>query len=105
MTKFPESRRIFQRGGRFYEMGEVLRQPDLQRTLERIAKHGADDFYAGETARLIAADMKKNNGTIILDDLKQYRPVERKPLMAVIADTRSSRRHRPVPAAWASSRC
>ena len=80
MTKFPESRRIFQRGGRFYEMGEVLRQPDLQRTLERIAKHGADDFYAGETARLIAADMKKNNGTIILDDLKQYRPVERKPL-------------------------
>lgn len=80
MTKFPESRRIFQRGGRFYEMGEVLRQPDLQRTLERIARHGADDFYAGETARLIAADMKKNNGTITLDDLKQYRPVERTPL-------------------------
>ena len=80
MTKFPESRRIFQRGGRFYEMGEVFRQPDLQRTLERIAKHGADDFYAGETARLIAADMKKNDGAITLDDLKQYRPVERSPL-------------------------
>ena len=80
MTKFPESRRIFQRGGRFYEMGEVFRQPDLQRTLERIAKHGADDFYAGETARLIAADMKKNDGAITLDDLKQYRPVERTPL-------------------------
>ncbi|MCY4584547.1 MAG: gamma-glutamyltransferase [Bryobacterales bacterium] len=80
MAKFPESRRIFQRGGRFYEMGEVLRQPDLQRTLERIARHGADDFYAGETARLIAADMKKNHGTITLDDLKQYKPVERTPL-------------------------
>lgn len=80
MAKFPESRRIFQRGGRFYEMGEVLRQPHLQRTLERIARHGADDFYAGETARLIAADMKKNNGTITLDDLKQYQPVERTPL-------------------------
>ena len=80
MAKFPESRRIFQRGGRFYEMGEVLRQSHLQRTLERIARHGADDFYAGETARLIAADMKKNNGTITLDDLKQYQPVERTPL-------------------------
>lgn len=80
MAGFPESRRIFQRDGRYYEMGEVFKQPDLQRTLERIAKKGADDFYSGETARLIAADMKKNGGTITLDDLKDYSPEERVPL-------------------------
>jgi len=80
MAKFPESRRIFQRDGKFYKMGEVFRQPDLQRTLERMVKHGVDDFYAGKTARLIAADMKKNGGTITLDDLKGYKPTERTPL-------------------------
>ena len=80
MQDFPESRRIFQRNGRYYEMGEIFKQPDLQHTLERIAARGADDFYSGETAQLIAADMKKNNGTITLDDLKGYKPVERTPL-------------------------
>ena len=80
MAGFPESRRIFQRSGRYYEMGEVFKQPDLQRTLERIANKGADDFYSGQTARLIAADMKKNGGTIALDDLKNYNPTERVPL-------------------------
>jgi len=80
MAGFPDSRRIFQRDGRYYETGEIFKQPDLQRTLERIALKGADDFYTGETARLIAADMKKNNGTITLEDLKVYKPVERTPL-------------------------
>ncbi|MDA1311991.1 MAG: gamma-glutamyltransferase [Acidobacteria bacterium] len=80
MAGFPESRRIFQRDGRYYEMGERFKQPDLQHTLERIAMKGADDFYSGETAHLIAADMKKNNGTITLEDLKDYKPAERTPI-------------------------
>ena len=57
MAQFPESRRIFQRDGRYHEMDDVFRQPDLHQTLKRIAKDGADEFYKGETARLIAGNM------------------------------------------------
>ena len=80
LAQFAESRRIFQRDGRYYEMGETFRQPDLHQTLVRIAKGGADEFYEGKTARLIAADMQKNGGTITREDLAAYKPVERNTL-------------------------
>ena len=80
LRQFADSRRIFQRGGRYYEMGETFRQPDLHQTLIRIAKGGADEFYQGKTARLIADDMQKNGGTIALEDLAAYKPVERSTL-------------------------
>ena len=80
LAKFPESRRIFQRDGRFYEPGDLFLQPELARTLGRIQKSGARDFYEGETARLLAADMAAHGGLITLDDLKTYRVAERKPL-------------------------
>ena len=80
MAQFPESRRIFQRDGRYHEMDDVFRQPDLHQTLKRIAKDGADEFYKGETARLIAGNMHDNGGTITLEDLAAYEPVERRPL-------------------------
>jgi len=80
LSQFPESRRIYQRDGRFYEMDEVLRQPDLAATLDRLAKRGPGEFYEGETARLIAADMEKNGGLITLEDLRNYAAVERQPL-------------------------
>lgn len=80
LGRFPESKRIFLRGGRYYEPGELLVQPELARTLERIGKHGGADFYRGETARLLAADMRRNGGLITLRDLRNYQPVERKPL-------------------------
>ena len=78
---FADSKRIFLRNGRPYEMGEVLRQPELAATLGRIADHGANEFYTGETARLIAGDMKRNGGLITLDDLREYKAVERKPVV------------------------
>ncbi|MEO8725006.1 MAG: gamma-glutamyltransferase, partial [Acidobacteriaceae bacterium] len=46
LADFPESRRIFQRDGNFYATGDTFRQPDLARTLERIAAN-PDDFYHG----------------------------------------------------------
>src|SRR5690242_10951101 len=54
LTQFPESRRIFQRDGNFYQTGEIFRQPELARTLDRIATN-PDDFYHGELAKQIAA--------------------------------------------------
>src|SRR5581483_1901705 len=44
LREVPESRRIFQRDGKYYQPGEVFRQPELARTLERIAAN-PDDFY------------------------------------------------------------
>ena len=59
-------------------------QPDLGRTLERIETLGAKDFYEGETARLLAEDMKEHGGLITLEDLRNYKVIERKPLTGVI---------------------
>jgi gamma-glutamyltranspeptidase/glutathione hydrolase len=80
LSRYPESKRVFLRDGRFYEGGELFRQPDLARTLGRIKANGAKDFYQGETARMIAADMKANNGLITLEDLRKYVAKERTPL-------------------------
>jgi gamma-glutamyltranspeptidase / glutathione hydrolase len=80
LSQFPESKRIFLKNGAFYDLNETLRQPELARTLARIARFGAKDFYEGQTARILAAEMEKNGGLITLDDLKGYTAVERSPL-------------------------
>ena len=79
LRQFPESRRIFQRGGNFYEPGEVLQQPELARTLQRIAQN-PDDFYHGELAREIASAIQKAGGLITAADLAAYEPRERAPI-------------------------
>ena len=80
LSQFPESKRIFLKDGALYDWNENFQQPELARTLERIARHGAKDFYEGETAHILAREMEKNSGLITLDDLREYQAVERKPL-------------------------
>lgn len=80
LERFPESRRIFLNGGKHFNPGDTLVQPELARTLERIRRRGARDFYRGETARLLTADMERNGGLITLKDLRNYRVVERRPI-------------------------
>ena len=80
LEKFPESRRIFLRDGRFFEAGDRLLQPELGATLGRIAEAGADGFYEGPTAELLSADMSRNDGLITKQDLGSYVAVERQPL-------------------------
>lgn len=79
-TKYPASLAQFSKNGRPYEVGDVFRQPDLARTLQRIADHGPQGFYEGETARLIEQEMVTHDGLITRADLKAYRPVERAPI-------------------------
>ena len=79
LAKFPESRRVFQRNGDYYKPGEIFRQPDLARTLERIADK-PDDFYHGSLARELAAAMQKGGGLITADDLARYEVKEREPV-------------------------
>jgi gamma-glutamyltranspeptidase / glutathione hydrolase len=76
LDKFPESRRIFQRDGIFYKQGEIFRQPELARTLERIAKN-PDEFYHGAMARELAAAVQKGGGLITAQDLAHYEVKER----------------------------
>jgi len=79
LAKFPESHRVFQRNGNYYKAGEIFQQPDLARTLERIATN-PDDFYHGSLAREIAAAMQKGGGLITADDLAHYEVKEREPV-------------------------
>lgn len=79
--RYPGSiKAFFKRDTAFYEPGEIWRQPDLAKTLRRIQKNGRDGFYKGETARLLAADMRKNGGLITEDDLANYQAKERQPI-------------------------
>ena len=59
--------------------GDTLIQNDLANTLKRIKEKGAPGFYEGETARLIVQEMKRANGIITYDDLKNYKAITREP--------------------------
>ena len=82
LGRFPESKRIFLRDGQPYQEGENFRQPELARTLRRIARHGAKDFYRGQTSKLILAELRRGGGLITRHDLSRYRPKVRAPLRA-----------------------
>jgi gamma-glutamyltranspeptidase / glutathione hydrolase len=79
LAKFPDSKRIFQRDGNLLKEGETFKQPELARTLERIAAD-PDDFYHGKLAHELVDDLKPGGSLLTLDDLAQYKVVERKPV-------------------------
>ena len=60
--------------------GAVFKQPELAKTLERIANKGAEDFYQGETAKLLVAQMQHDGGLITQTDLTDYRVKWRDPM-------------------------
>ena len=80
LSKYPETKRIYLKDGAFYKEGELFRQPELAATFARLQRLGPNEFYEGETARLIAADMKRHNGLMTMDDLRGYVAKERTPL-------------------------
>jgi len=71
---------VFRPGGRALEEGETLRQPDLARTLRRLMRKGPEEFYKGETARLIVEEMSRGGGLVSMEDLAGYKAVERRPI-------------------------
>lgn len=80
MQRSPAALAQFSKDGKPYLPGDTLRQPDLARTLERIAAHGPAGFYEGETAALIEKDMAAHGGLITRADLKNYQAQKRTPL-------------------------
>jgi len=71
---------IFLDRGRVPAEGHIVRQADLARTLERLAAKGAAGFYRGETARRLIEGVRAAGGIWTLEDLAQYRVVEREPV-------------------------
>ena len=64
-----------------WKQGDLLIQKDLAETLKRIQRDGQKGFYEGKTAELLIAEMKRGNGIISLNELKNYKVIERKPLV------------------------
>ena len=80
LEKYAETKRIYLKGGQFYKEGELFRQPELAATFARLQRFGPNEFYEGETARLIVADMKRHNGLMTTEDLRGYVAKERTPV-------------------------
>jgi gamma-glutamyltranspeptidase/glutathione hydrolase len=79
LDEFATSKRIFRRNGRFYKQGDILRQPELARTLARLARNPLE-FYKGAMARELAAFIQKGGGLITAADLAAYEVKERRPV-------------------------
>jgi gamma-glutamyltranspeptidase / glutathione hydrolase len=82
LQQFDRSNQIFLNGGKFYQTGDSLKQLALAETLKRIAQNGPAEFYQGQTARELTADMAQNGGLITMADLAAYKPKVRAPLHA-----------------------
>jgi gamma-glutamyltranspeptidase / glutathione hydrolase len=96
ITKFPAARKIYtDAAGTPLAVGAVLRNPDMANTYRRIARHGAEDFYSGEIARQIVADMQANGGLIDQADLASCAPEETIPLWGTYRGTRIATNNPP----------
>ncbi|MEP6708122.1 MAG: gamma-glutamyltransferase [Pyrinomonadaceae bacterium] len=80
LSQYPETRRIYLNNGKLYDEGNVFRQPDLAATFARLQRSGPNEFYEGQTARMIVNDVKRNNGLITPADMRGYVAKEREPL-------------------------
>jgi gamma-glutamyltranspeptidase/glutathione hydrolase len=77
----PSGRRIYlDASGAPHAPGARLRNPEMARTLRRIADNGVDDFYRGEIAREIDAGMRAHGGLLRYEDLASYRTTRNAPL-------------------------
>ena len=80
LAKFPSTAAIWMPDGKPRETGEIVKIPELQAVLERIADKGPDGFYKGPTAQAIVDEMKRGGGIITAKDLEDYKPEWRDPI-------------------------
>ncbi len=79
--QFPEMRRVYARAdGQPWRAGDRLVQPDLARTLRRLAEDGPEAFYRGPIAEQIVAEMRSGGGLITKEDLAGYQAIQREPI-------------------------
>jgi gamma-glutamyltranspeptidase len=80
LAKYPDAAKIYLPGGKVPKAGDRFINKDYAETLKVLAKEGGQSFYRGSIARRIADDMAANGGIIAMEDLAQYRAMERAPL-------------------------
>ncbi|MDR6964269.1 gamma-glutamyltransferase [Shewanella putrefaciens] len=81
MAQWPTTAAIFYKNdGSDYQVGDILKQPELAHSLRLIAEKGTKGFYEGETAVKIVNAVQDAGGIMTLDDLKHYKVVEREPV-------------------------
>ncbi|MFQ5633729.1 MAG: gamma-glutamyltransferase [Gammaproteobacteria bacterium] len=86
--RWPAFGKVYFADGEPPEIGEILRQPDLARTLRRFAEHGRKELYRGRTAKLLVAGNRAAGGIWTREDFRAYRVVEREPLTFSYRGTR-----------------
>jgi len=80
MERYPGPRAVFLAGGKPPVEGQLLRQPDLARTLEALAERGFDGFYRGPVAKKLLAGVRAEGGQWTAEELASYQVHEREPL-------------------------
>ena len=80
MDRYPGTRAVFSPNGKPIAEGDLLRQPDLAATLQRLAAQGFDGFYRGTTAKKLVAGVNAQGGQWRLDELAGYQVKEREPI-------------------------
>jgi len=80
MQRYPSTAQVFLRNGEVPPAGSVIRQPELATTLRAMASKGRQGFYAGDVAGKLVAGVRKAGGIWTLEDLQQYKVVERDPV-------------------------
>jgi gamma-glutamyltranspeptidase/glutathione hydrolase len=80
LRQYPSAAKLFLHNNEAPKLGHLLKQTDLAKTLESIAKNGNAGFYQGEVAKQIVDGVQKGGGIWSLDDLKNYKIVEREPV-------------------------
>jgi gamma-glutamyltranspeptidase/glutathione hydrolase len=81
LAKTPDGQRIFLRHGEPPQVGEILKQTDLSKSLEALATRGPDEYYRGALARRIVAGVRQLGGIWSAEDLAGYKLIERPPLV------------------------
>ncbi|EPJ77262.1 putative gamma-glutamyltranspeptidase precursor [Pseudomonas sp. CFII64] len=84
----PESARLFLRRGEVPALGEIIKQPELGATLNRLADRGREGFYNGLTAQSLINGVRAAGGIWCLDDMDRYRVATREPLRFKLDDKR-----------------
>jgi gamma-glutamyltranspeptidase / glutathione hydrolase len=80
LSKYPETKRIYLKNGKFYNEGDLFVQPELGATFARLQRGGPNEFYEGQTAKLIVDDLKRHDGLITMEDMRGYVAKERETL-------------------------
>ncbi len=88
MERYPGTRALYLADGDPPKVGEIFRQADLARTLERLADKGLEGFYRGDVARKMLASVKAEGGHWTAAELAGYTAREREPIVFPYRDWR-----------------